>query len=540
MKVKLIKLTSKCFRLYFFFLPCWFGLSNHISLCQTLGQKPVQPYPKTAETRFLKANDAFQNENWDESLRIYQQLAIEFPLITAAQVGVGLSAAKLENHPLALNAFHRVLELMPNATGVQGALANVYRKSQQFDQAEKWYLKAIEGTNSKAPASWYIGLGLLETKRGNYERARQHYIVAIHFHPDNTVAYQNLGTVLFKLNRLDEANASFRAALELAPKMASAFFGRGQVAAKRRNFVAARDFYHQAIELSPETPNFHHSLAQVCFRLNDHKAGQKALSNYRRNKAKVHFSEGRQMLEKSEWKGALVRFQKAEETDPTYTDATRYSAYVQMTLGDYELAQQRYDRVLQIEPNDFLTRFYLGNTEMALGQLKSAEQTFLKVIELAPAYQDCYLELGDVRKVKGDLPGAESAYTMGVLQDPSWAPGYLWRGRLRYQRGDISGAEGDFRSAIQLAPNVAAPQYSLAHLLVEENGNLDMALKWAKSAVFLESAPEHQALLAFVYFRRGQIQLAQAEIERAYQQAPDHPDVAVWRKRIYQNESKTR
>ena len=532
--MKWIKLDPRRFRLYFLFLLCWFGLFDHISVCQTLDHRSVRLYPKTAETRFLKANKAFQNKNWDESLRIYQQLAAEFPLITAAQVGVGLCAAKLEDYPLALNAFHRVLELIPNSTSVQGELANTYRKSQQFDQAEKWYLKAIEGTNSEAPASWYIGLGLLETERGNYERARQRYIVAIHFHPDNTIAYQNLGTVLFKLNRLDEANASFRAVLELDPKMASAFFGRGQVAAKRRNFVAARDFYHQAIELSPQTPNFYHSLAQVCFRLNDHKAGQKALSNYRRNKAKVYFSEGRQMLEKSEWKGALVRFQKAEESDPTYTDATRYRAYVQMTLGDYELAQPGYDRVLQIEPNDFLTRFYLGNTEMALGQLKSAEQTFLKVIELAPEYQDCYLELGDVRKIKGDFPGAESAYSMGILQDPSWAPGYLWRGRLRYLRSDIFGAEGDFRSAIQLAPNVAAPQYSLAHLLVEENGDLDMALKWAKSAFFLESAPEHQALLAFVYFRRDQVQLARAEIERAYQQAPDNPDVLMWRKRIYQ------
>ena len=158
-------------------------------------------------------NKELKNKNWDERLRIYQQLAAEFPLITAAQVGVGLCAAKLEDYPLALNAFHRVLELIPNSTSVQGELANTYRKSQQFDQAEKWYLKAIEGPNSKAPASWYIGLGLLETERGNYERARQRYIVAIHFHPDNTIAYQNLGTVLFKLNRLDEANASFRAVL---------------------------------------------------------------------------------------------------------------------------------------------------------------------------------------------------------------------------------------------------------------------------------------------------------------------------------------
>jgi len=539
MKIKLIKIPKwSC--LYFLFLICCFFILNYGTESQSIEQESVRPYPKKAEARFLKANQAFKSKNWDQSLHLYEQLAEEFPLITAAQVGIGLSAAKLENFPLALKAFHRVLDLMPNSTGVQGELANVYRKIQELDRAEKWYLKAIGSTKSKVPAAWYIGLGLLETERGNHEKARQYYMTAVNFHPTSTVAYHNLGTILIKLNQLDEANTSFDSALKLDPKMASAFFGKGQISTKRRNFIAARDFYLQAIKLSPEIPNFHHSLAQAFFRLKEYESGQKALSHYRRSKAKLHFSEGRQMVMKSDWKGALIRFQKAEETDPTYTDAKRYLAYVQMNLGNYSLARQGYEKVLRLDPDDYLSLYYLGTTEVALGQLKSAEQSFLKVIKLAPEYQDCYLELGDLRKTSGDFSGGEFAYTMGILQNSSWAPGYFGRGQLRYERGDFLGAEEDFRTAIKIAPTVAAPQYSLACLLIKKGKDLNMALKWAKSAVTLESAPEYQSLLASIYFRQGKLKLAEVEIERAYQQEPENPDIFSWRKRIYQQLNKTK
>ena len=532
--------TSKRYRLFFLFLIFFFLILAFNAQSQSVKEESVQPYPKEAESRFLQANQAFKSKKWDQSLYMYQQLAEEFPAITAAQVGIGLSAAKLENFPLALEAFHQVVELMPNATGVQGELADVYRKIQRFDQAEKWYLKAIKGTKSKAPVAWYIGLGLLETERGNHDKAVQHYIMAINLHPTSTVAYHNLGTILIKLNRFDEADDYFDAALELDSNMASALFGKGQVCSKRRNFVAARDYYLRAIELSPEIPNFHHSLAQVFFRLNNHEEGQKHLAAYKRNKAKLHFNEGRQMIMKSDWNGALVRLQKAEETDPTYTDTKRYLAYVKMNLGDYDSAKKGYEYVLGIDPGDYLSLYYLGMTEIALGQLKSAEQSFLRVIKLVPEYQDCYLELGDLRRKTGDLTGAESAYTMGISQNGSWAPGYLWRGRLRYENDDLEGAEEDFRTSIRLAPTIAAPQYSLACLLVRTGEDLNQALKWSKSAVNLESAPEYQSLLASIYFRQGKFQLAKAEIEHAYQKDPENPDIVAWRNRIHQQLNKNK
>ena len=105
---------------------------------------------------------------------------------------------------------------------------------------------------------------------------------------------------------------------------------------------------------------------------------------------------------------------------------------------------------------------------------------------------------------------------MRIFQNGSWSPSYLWRGRLRYENDDLEGAEEDFRTSIRLAPTIATLQYSLACLLVRKGEDLNQALKWSKSAVNLESAPEYQSLLASIYFLQGKFQLAEAEIEHAY------------------------
>ena len=60
------------------------------------------------------------------------------------------------------------------------------------------------------PVAWYVALGQIETERGNLEQARRYYIVAVQLHPETTAAYNNLGHVLLKLNRIDEADAVFR------------------------------------------------------------------------------------------------------------------------------------------------------------------------------------------------------------------------------------------------------------------------------------------------------------------------------------------
>lgn len=515
------------------------------------GEAPTAPYPREGEApaepeaRFREAERAYQSGQWEEALRLYERLAEAFPQIPPALMGLAMSAAKLGDYPRAIAAFHRAVKLRPDAPGIQGELADAYRRNNQLDEADKWYQRAIKMASGNAPVSWYIGLGIIETERGNFEQARRYYITAVQLHPDATAAYHNLGGVLLKLNRLDEADAAFRASLEQKDNkpgltlnevkgniMALALFGRGQVAAQRHDFYAARDFYTRAAELDPGEHAFHYALAQVLFRLGDPEGGQSAHARYRRARAEAYLREAHQLLNREQWKEALARLQKAVEVDSTFMRALGDRAYVQMRLGEFDAAKQAFEQVLKADPNSLQARFYLGSIEVEMGNLESAESIFLRLIQQAPDFPDSYPQLARVREMKGDLAGAEAAFDMGLQRGPEWAPGYWWRGQIRRKRGDTAGAESDFRRAMQLAPEVAFPRDSLSQLLAEEGRNLDEALNLAKSVVAEDPSPEYRATLALVYHRLHDTEAAQREIERAYQDAPDSPYIRTLREKI--------
>ena len=161
---------------------------------------------------------------------------------------------------------------------VQAKIATAYHRNKQLDEADTWFQKAVKGAGEETPAAWYVALGQIETERGNLEQARRYYIVAVQLHPDTTAAYNNLGHVLLKLNRIDEADAVFREALVQDETLASAAFGRGEVAVKRGQLDVAEHFYEHATQQAPQEPIFHKSLADVLRDIGDVKKSRSSRS----------------------------------------------------------------------------------------------------------------------------------------------------------------------------------------------------------------------------------------------------------------------
>ncbi|MCZ6677198.1 MAG: tetratricopeptide repeat protein [Candidatus Poribacteria bacterium] len=501
-------------------LPLRIILSLFLLSIPTAQSKPAQD-----KARFSEAEGTYRQGQWENALHLYERLAQEYPQMPSAHEGVALCFVKLKDYPRAIIAFHRALELLPNAPRLQGELADVYRQNHQFNAAEKWYRRAIDTAKEDAAISSYIGLGLVETGRGNYEEARQHYMSAIRHHPNAAAAYYHLGTALLNLNELDEADAAFRKALEQEDTMAFAFFRRGQVAAKRHQFDIARSLYARAIQLDANKPSFHYAQAQVFFRAGELEQGQKALARYRRTTAQACLTKARGHREKKQWKKALTQLLKAVEVDADFTDAISECAYVQMQLGEFDAAKKGYAKVLETHPNTPLAQFYLGIIETELGNLDAAESIFLKTIRTTPDFMDSYVQLGGVRRLKGDLKGAEATFDMAIMQSPQWAAGYWWRGQMRQKQGNVTGAEADFRHTIVLAPEIPLPKNSLARLLAFDGRSLDEALTLANTVMADGPSPEHRATLALVYQRLGRTEIAQREIKHAYENAPDNPDV---------------
>ena len=488
---------------------------------------------KAFQKQLQDAQHAFQAEAWHEALRLYQALAKKAPESPIVYIGEGDAAAKLKDYPTAITAFQHALQRLSTQPQsditisrlqltVQGKLAAAYHRNKQLGAADIWFQKAVKGAGEDAPVAWYLALGQIETERGNLEKARRYYIVAVQLHPETTAAYNNLGHILLKLNRIDEADAVFREALTQDQTLASAAFGRGEVGARRGQFAVAQRFYERAIRHAPDEPIFHKSLADVLHNMGNNSEAEVAKARHRRTLAERYRRQAHWFIENRQLQRALTPLQKAIEADKTFSAALKDYAYVQMQLGEFADAKQSYQRVLTIEPTSRQALLHLGMIDAKLGNQTAAVSHYLALIQHEPDFMDTYVQLANLHEKSGDLPAAAEALTMGLQHEPTWAPGYLWRGKIYQKQNGSSMAETDFRRAIQLAPDVPFPKEALASLLAEENRQLPEALTLAEIAVKSDDQPTHRATLAFVYYRLNRIPEARREIEVAFTQAPKH------------------
>ena len=517
------------------------GILLFVFAASVLGD--ILAYPETFQERLKAAQQAFQAERWEDARRLYRALTKEAPELPVAYIGEGDAAAKLKDYPAAITAFEQALKRLSTEQQtdiaiarlqfiVQAKLATAYHRNRQLDAADIWFQKAIKGAGEDAPAAWYVALGQIETERGNLEQARRYYSVAVQLHPDTTAAYNNLGHVLLKLNRIDEADAVFRQALVQDETLASAAFGRGEVGVRRGQLAVAQRFYEDAIQHAPHEPTFHKSLAEVLRHLGNDKAAKVVEARYRRTLAERYLRQAHWFIEKRQPQRALTPLQKALDVDATFTPALKDYAYVQMQLGELAAAKQTYQRVLMIEPTSRQALLHLGMIEIGLGNPTNAEAHYLTLIKHEPDFMDTYVQLANLHERSGDFAAAERALTMGIEHETTWAPGYLWRGKI-YQKQGVSGmAEADFRHAIQLAPDVPFPKEALAALLATENRALTEALTLAEAVVKSDSRPTHRATLAFVYYRLNRISDARREIETAFRKDPKHPFILKIRSKI--------
>ena len=503
----------------------------------------IANYPETFQKRLKNAQRAFQAEQWHDALHLYRVLAKEAPEFPIVHIGEGDAAAKLKDYPTAIAAFQYALQLLSAQPQrdiaksrlqvmVQAKLAAAYHRNKQLDEADTWFQKAIKDAGEDAPAAWYVALGQIETERGNLEQARRYYIVAVQLYPDTTAAYNNLGHILLKLNRIDEADAVFREALTQDKTLASAAFGRGEVGVRRGKLATAQHYYERAIRHAPHEPMFHKALAEVFRDMGNTKKAEAAETRYRRMLAERYLRQAHWYIENGQPKRALTPLRKARETDNTFTPALKDYAYVQMQLGELVGAKQSYQHVLTIEPTSRQALLHLGMIEAKLGNHTTAASHYLTLIQQEPDFMDTYVQLSNLHESSGDLEAAGQALTMGIQHEPSWAPGYLWRGKIYQKQGASNMAETDFRRAIQLAPDVPFPKDALASLLAWENRKLTEALSFAEDVVDSDGQPAHRATLALVYYRLNRISDAQREIENAFTKAPNHAYILKIRSEI--------
>lgn len=158
----------------------------------------------------------------------------------------------------------------PDHALVQANLAFVEEKRGQTQKARDHYLQAIAIAPYSAELrfNWANFLAHHDTP----PTARDQYLATLTLEPNHLGAWINLGANLVESGRLSAARTAFQAALALQPLHGGALLNLGQVALHQQENQEAADIFRQLLTLDPQQREAHRGLATALSRCGDENA----------------------------------------------------------------------------------------------------------------------------------------------------------------------------------------------------------------------------------------------------------------------------
>lgn len=191
-----------------------------------------------------------------------------------------------------------------------------------------------------------------------------------------------------------------------------------------------------------------------------------------------------------------------------------------------DVAQLNFEKILQLDPNDYEALSSLGVVHSSYGRNELALDYFLKAYRIDSTEGDLLNNIGSMYTNLGEPERAVQFLEKAVAADPVEALYQTNLGMAYLQVGRLDNALAAFRQADSLDPGRAVVHYSL--------GNTFSAMKVWDSAIYyyemLESGGMEQAelhyFLGLAYRNTSQLKKARDEFEKALKLRPNYRDCA--------------
>lgn len=165
----------------------------------------------------------------------------------------------------ALNYINKALELNPDYWAAWYQKAMIYQLSGHDAAAARRYLELAKRRPDMLEV--HIALGMLYRKHQNYEQAEDEYKLAIELNAKNFAAHYNYANVLLEQQKLEDALKEYKVCLKLHPTNAMVHNNVGVIYEKRSFLEEAAEEYTRASHLDPANQKFAQNLTEVKHKL---------------------------------------------------------------------------------------------------------------------------------------------------------------------------------------------------------------------------------------------------------------------------------
>lgn len=314
----------------------------------------------------------------------------------------------------ALFLYGMALWKKPDYVAARLRVAEIHRNREAYDLSEAQYRQVLAQSAQNAAA--HLGLGLLQSKRGNYELAVQELerasSLAVSDPKLQFDAHMRLGDV-YLLMKQPDADRSIQHFLNAAAIDAASplpYLSLAKAYRAKSDLAGAIESLRKGLNLVP---------------------ADKALKN---DLASSLNALGKQQYDVKEHAKALQSYQEAIALDPPDV-RLKTTAYLQAGivlgwgLNDYTKAIISLQKAVELGPSQEVNHRALGMAYSEAQKYKEAIESLKKAIAIAPHFQS-YWELGQIYRTTGEYDTGIEALKKAVQLDPENADGYTLLGAL--------------------------------------------------------------------------------------------------------------
>jgi len=337
----------------------------------------------------------------------------------------------------------------PDALNLLGA---VRAKQKRFDEAEKFFTRAVNANASLVSARMnLVQLYLIQSKP---QAAISELNQVLRLQPDNTEAFDRLSRLLLNEKRTDEfitlieqanrpiprslllplgdaylekkeaakAEAAFRLALEQHSDDADAILGLAQAAQLKGDASSASSYLDRAkgsVFNSPDTLRRFALVAWDAGRFEEANAALKEAVKLKPDDPAFQVALGTTWLKKPDLVEAEQAFRRALQLQSENSEAQMYLGYTLLLQARYSEARELLEKSLAKQPTVAQTSFYLGLIFQEQGDDAAAVQHFKRALELLPSFTQVHVAIGRSYLTLKDYPRAQTELELAVKLSPN-------------------------------------------------------------------------------------------------------------------------
>lgn len=454
---------------------------------------------------FLRAQN-----RWDESEAILQELLAEYPQDWQAHIELGwVYYQRGDGAAAALAAFRDAIAIDPALGNGYFASGQVMAQEKEYDQAEDWFIQAIE--RNPEMNGWWLTRGNVARSSGNLQLALEVYQQIIERFPDWAPGYYEMAWAYHLSNAPGEAIRAIEQALALEATPSEWYYIRAAEIYARADWLEeALQAYRTAQAINPDT-----ATSPLFYFLKNAYQDREAAAALLRQALADHPNTS----QRSNWLlqlGDLLREdQRLEEAREIYQlllseQPENWAAHIGLgwvyyyTAAGLEAAQDEFQAAIAIAPQQ-------GNGYLAIGQALVQEKRFaesdawfVQALERNPDQAWWWLERANAARSDGQLAQSVTLYLEIAARFPDWEPAAYELAWAYRQNSQLTEAVQAIQEALAWMKTPNAWYYYRAGLIYEESGMFNEAVDAYTQALAL--MPERQEFVEALARLQGKIQ----------------------------------